>query len=92
MSASPSPASDLAPHVARYLARVDERLPTLPGREERHDFLLNEAMKWEGRYADFQVRVAHNMPTSSEVDAADFIITIAELDLRIAAQTQKMAA
>jgi hypothetical protein len=84
-------ASDLAPHVSRYLTRVDAHLPTLACRDDRHDFLLNEAMKWEGRYADFQTRVAHNMPTSPEVDAADFIITIAELDRRAAQQTQKVA-
>jgi hypothetical protein len=88
---SAAPASDLPDHVSRYLARVDAHLPTL-SIETRREFLSNEAFKWMDRYREFQVRVAHDMPTSPEVDAADFILTIAELDLRIAAQIQKVAA
>jgi hypothetical protein len=72
-----------APHVERYLARLDAYLPTLP-ESERRRFLLSQAKSWRDAYAAFTARVDAGLPTDPAVHAADYVVTIAEIDQRLA--------
>jgi hypothetical protein len=72
-----------APHVERYLARLDAYLPTLPI-EERRPFLLRQAESWRNAYAAFTARVDAGLPTDPAVHAADYMVTMAEIDQRLA--------
>lgn len=74
--------SDLAPHVARYIARVDAHLPTLASDDDRHAFLKAEEAKWIGRYTEFSSRVIAGAHVDPDVQAADYVFTIAELGQR----------
>jgi hypothetical protein len=71
------------PHVDRYLARLDAYLPTLPI-EERRQFLRRQANSWHNAYAAFTARVDAGLPTDPNVHAADYLITIAEVEARLA--------
>jgi hypothetical protein len=72
----------MSPHVERYLARLDAYLPTLPA-EERRPFLLRQAKSWRDAYAAFTARVDAGLPTDPAVHAADYVVTIAEIDQRL---------
>jgi hypothetical protein len=71
------------PHVERYLARLDAYLPTLPP-DERRLFLLRQAKSWRDAYGAFVARVDAGLPTDPAVHAADYLVTMAEIDQRLA--------
>lgn len=83
----PSP----SPHVARYLARLDAHLAALEA-GARREFLRREVEKWLARYTDFSRRVERGQPVDPAVHAADYVVTIAEIDARLAALTQAVPA
>lgn len=72
-----------AAHVARYLHRVDERLPTLPDDVARANFLHAEAQRWLARFERFMVAVDNDVVTSAGVTAWDYHDTVAELAMRV---------
>jgi hypothetical protein len=80
------------PHIARYLARVDAHLPTLPDDGARVAFLNNEMSKWDARYENFGARVEAGAKVDPDVQAADFIVTIADLRTRANQYQPKVAA
>lgn len=73
-----------APHVTRYLARVDDRLAELTNDVTRRGFLGDELAKWQFRYDAFVRKVDACQPTDPDVTAWDFADTIAALDKRLA--------
>jgi hypothetical protein len=73
----------MIPHVDSYLARLDAYLPTLP-LEARRQFLRIQAQSWRDAYAAFTARVDAGLPTDPNVHAADYLITIAEIEARLA--------
>lgn len=74
--------SDLAPHVLRYLRRVDAHLPTLADDDTRREFLKGEEAKWISRYTAFTSNVIAGGKVDPDVNAADYVLTIAELRIR----------
>lgn len=72
-----------APHVARYLDRVDAHLPALADDAERLRFLCRERSKWDARYSAFIADVDAGHHIDPAVTAWDFMATICELDQRI---------
>lgn len=72
-----------APHVKRYLARVDERLAELANDTCRRGFLGDELAKWQFRYSSYRERLELGLPTDDAVTCWDYVETINELDLRI---------
>lgn len=79
LTAAQQPASD---RTARYSARLDAHLPTLPSAAARRAFLRREQAKWDERYREW----------AAEVDAGgddrgytawDFTLTLAELGRRL---------
>lgn len=73
-----------APHVTRYLQRLDEFLAALPDQTSRRGFLGDEHKKWQYRYQRWQARVDAGEETDPDVTAWDFVETMSELDKRIA--------
>jgi hypothetical protein len=82
----------LAPHVLRYLARVDAHLPTLADDDARHAFLKAEGGKWLSRYTACTSTVIAGGKVDPDVDATDYVLTIAELGQRARALETKVAA
>lgn len=72
----------LAPHVIRYLTRVDAHLPTLADDVARRAFLKTEESKWIERYSAFSTAVIAGGKVDPDLNAADYILTIAELRIR----------
>jgi len=73
-----------APHVARYLARLDAHLPTLADDAARRAFLGAEFSKWIDRYECFQSLVDAGDWIDDGTQAADYVITMAEISARLA--------
>lgn len=74
--------NDLPDHVRKYVARVDAHMPTLASDDDRLAFLKAEECKWLGRYSAFTSNVIAGGPVDPDVDAADYVLTIAELGQR----------
>lgn len=68
-----------APHVARYLARVDDRLVELPDDQSRREFLDKELARTQQRYDDF-IAIVNAGRDVGDVSAFDYVETIAALD------------
>lgn len=67
--------------AARYCARVDAHLPTLPSDAAKRAFIANEIEKWMERYANF-ARTVDSGVDPGDVHAVDYVETIAELHSR----------
>lgn len=72
----------MSPHVARYFARVDAHLPTLPDDAARVSFLHQQIANVEARYELFGARVEAGRKVDRDVQAADFIVAMADLRIR----------
>lgn len=83
MAAARAPAQSRA---ARYMARVEDHLPTV---EDRAAFLRRELDKWQERYTSWALRVDLGTATDDDlaVSAYDFLETITALDRRLHAAT-----
>lgn len=73
----------LPAHVTRYCARVDAHLPTLSDDAARRAFLKNEEQKWINRYSAFTSAVIAGAKVDPDLDAADYLLTLAELRIRL---------
>lgn len=72
----------LAPHVDRYLARVDEVLTALDD-EQGREFIDRELTAWQHRYVRFQALVDAGEQIDPDVTAFDYIDTLSELTRRL---------
>ena len=71
--------------AARFLARVDDRLPDLADDAARRVFLDRQLAGWEHRFARFVATEGASEPTIDPADppqAADFLLTITGLAAR----------
>lgn len=82
----------LPPHVARFCARVDAHLPTLPDDDARFAFLKDQEAQWIGRYTAFTSAVIAGGKVDPDINAADYVLTIAELRIRADQYERKDAA
>lgn len=72
-----------APHVIRYVTRLDSHLATFTSDDGRRVFLESERAKWLVRYSDWQWRVDAGKETNPDHSAFDFISTLAAIDARL---------
>lgn len=72
----------LPAHVARYCARVDAHLPTLANDAVRRAFLKGQEERWINLYSAFTTNVIAGGPVDPDLDAADYVLTIAEIGQR----------
>ena len=71
--------------AARFLARLDDRLPALADDAARRAFLDRQLAGWEQRYARFIATEGASEPTVDPADppqAGDFLLTITGLAAR----------
>lgn len=71
--------------AARFLARLDDRLPALADNAQRRDFLDQQLAGWEYRYARFIATDGASEPVVDPADppqAGDFLLTITGLAAR----------
>lgn len=73
----------------KYMARVASHLPSLPCNAARREFLTSELAKWEDRYQRFMNTEGDSTPGA---DAADFVETIAALEIEKARYSQMESA
>ena len=80
--------------ATRFLARLDEHLPTLADDAARRAFLDRQLEGWECRYARFIATEGASEPAADSADppqAADFLLTIAGLAQRQGAYARDAA-
>lgn len=71
--------------TAKFLARVDAHLPTLPDAAARRSFLAQQAAAWQFRYERFVMTGGESeavTDTENPPQAADFLMTILALSTR----------
>jgi hypothetical protein len=69
-------------HSERYLKRVDAHLKTL-NKTARREFLTRQINTWERRYSSFLTDDSPLIPSTTYPDAADYLLTIAGLAVRM---------
>jgi hypothetical protein len=80
--------------ATRFLARLDEHLPTLADDGARRAFLDRQLAGWECRYARFIATEGGSEPVANSADppqAADFLLTIAGIAQRQGAYARDAA-
>jgi hypothetical protein len=84
----------MSARTAKFLARIDAHLPTLT-LGARKSFLAQQIAGWEFRYENFQLTDGASEPVKDRADppqAADFLLTITQLEARLAAVKQAISA
>lgn len=76
---------------SRYAARLDAYLATLSSAKAKRIFLAGEAAKWRARYATW-CRDVDRGSYRGDATAADFHVTMADIDARAARFSEKEAA
>lgn len=72
--------------TARYLARIDEHLPTILSVAEKRAFLRQQAAAWEFRRERFYMTDGDSEPVTNAGDppqASDFTMTLLGLSVRL---------
>lgn len=75
----------MSEHVTRFFVRLDAHVACLPP-WERGPFLRDRLTYFENLYRDWQAKIDSGHAAPPGLEAADFILTIAGLDQRLALQ------
>jgi hypothetical protein len=77
-------AANQADRTARYCARLDAHLLTIPSAAERARFCSRELSKWDERYQTFQIEACdgHSKFPPNSPCANDFVLTILAIGQR----------